>query len=85
MAHSSAEGASQARAERCESDPKTTVTKSGMLKGHENSHTTESLWDCAYDTLKRENLELLDKYEKLLSKELLGASAHHPRSRCRRC
>jgi ankyrin repeat protein len=38
--------------------------------GSRNPSTSQSLWDCAYDALKREARQKVEEYEELLSKEL---------------
>ena len=47
------------------------------------STLSQTLWDRAYDSLKLENQQLVDEYEKLLSKELLELSTPYiPLSCC---
>ncbi|EMR87686.1 putative ankyrin repeat protein [Botrytis cinerea BcDW1] len=56
--------------------PHKSNSQSATIPSHHlpNVHEEEnikSLWDCAYDAVKKENPELVTKYEKLLSTELL--------------
>jgi N-terminal domain of NWD NACHT-NTPase len=50
-----------------------TLDASTVTLNHE-SPPNQTLWDCAYDSLRKENQQLVENYEKLLSKELLGSS-----------
>jgi hypothetical protein len=47
-----------------------TVPSHHPLSVHKEENI-KSLWDCAYDAVKKENPALVTKYEKLLSTELL--------------
>ncbi|KAM0147381.1 hypothetical protein ACHAPG_010622 [Botrytis cinerea] len=47
-----------------------TIPSHHLPSVHEEENIN-SLWDCAYDAVKKENPELVTKYEKLLSTELL--------------
>ncbi|KAM3149290.1 hypothetical protein ABEW05_010451 [Botrytis cinerea] len=47
-----------------------TIPSHHLPSVHEEENI-KSLWDCAYDAVKKENPELVTKYEKLLSTELL--------------
>jgi len=49
-------------------DASTTILNQG------GSSRKETLWDRAYDSLRQKDPQLVDNYEKLLSKELLGPS-----------
>jgi hypothetical protein len=60
--------------ERCEDHSRTAVASHNLSKDG-GSDTAQSLWDCAYGTLKTKNPRLVKKYEKLLSRELPKAGA----------
>jgi hypothetical protein len=72
---SSASGNSLGREERSGDGSVNPVSDSRPLTNYEGSPTTQTLWDRAYDTLREGNRQLVEKYEKLLSKELLKTSA----------
>jgi hypothetical protein len=55
--------------ERLEDRPKGTLSSHYAPEDHENLHA-QSLWDHAYDTLKKDQPDLVTKYEKLLSDDL---------------
>lgn len=44
---------------------------------HEDSPTIQSLWDHAYDTLRKNEPKLIEDYEELLSKEAQKMSTHY--------
>jgi hypothetical protein len=74
-AASSVSGNSLGREERSGDRSVNPVSESCPLTDHEGSSENLTLWDCAYDTLREGNQQLVEKYEKLLSKELLNTSA----------
>ncbi|RWA09407.1 hypothetical protein EKO27_g5694 [Xylaria grammica] len=47
---------------------------------HEDPPAIQSLWGRAYDALREENPQLLEKYEKLLSEDANKANTHHKSS-----
>jgi len=71
----SSAGGSQPQWERSEDGSKTAVPSRDPLKDHEELHSTQSLWDRAYDAIKKEDPQLVEEYNKLLSKELRETSA----------
>lgn len=74
---SSVIGNSLGREERSWDGSVNPVSDSRPLTNYEGSPTTQTLWDRAYDTLREGNRQLAEKYEKLLSKELLKTSAFY--------
>ncbi|CZR66737.1 related to ankyrin [Phialocephala subalpina] len=72
---SSVSGNSLGREEHSGDDSVNPVLNSRPLTNYEGSPTTQTLWDRAYDTLREGNRQLVEKYEKLLSKELLETNS----------
>lgn len=59
------------------SESKSTVTVLGDGESkHNGLKTTASLWDRAYDALKKEDPQLLGKYENLLSNQIQTLSTY---------
>jgi hypothetical protein len=52
------------------------VDNSNLQKGHGESTTLPSLWDHAYEALKIKDPKLVEKYEKLLLRELQETGAN---------
>ncbi|KAJ5359385.1 ankyrin repeat protein [Penicillium cataractarum] len=55
-----------------------------LIADHEDSHTAKSLWDCAYELLEKEDPQLVEKYENLLSEEAKTSTYQQPVMRSRR-
>jgi hypothetical protein len=56
--------------ERLGDGPKGTLPSHHAPEDHENLNHAQSLWDHAYDALKKDQPDLVTKYEKLLSDDL---------------
>ncbi|GAW17421.1 hypothetical protein ANO14919_068780 [Xylariales sp. No.14919] len=56
------------------------ASDSSFVHVHEDPPAIQSLWGRAYDALREENPQLLEKYEKLLSEEASKANTHHKSS-----
>jgi hypothetical protein len=56
--------------ERLGDGPKATPPSHHAPQDREKLNHAQSLWDCAYDTLKKDQPDLVTKYEKLLSEDL---------------
>jgi hypothetical protein len=76
---SPASGSSQVREERSGDGSVNLVLGSHPPSNHEDSPTIKSLWDRAYDTLGKDNRQLVEEYEKLLSKEAQKTGTHQLR------
>lgn len=82
---SSASGCSHTQEEeRREENLIPTVQKNDLLVDHEKPQPAQSLWDQAYDALRGDNPQLVEKYETLLSRESQRTSACHSQARCRK-
>jgi hypothetical protein len=72
----------QTQSEHCEGGSQASAADCDLSKDHEELDTMQSLWDRAYDALKTEDPRLVEKYEKLLSKELSKTSGYQLQSIC---
>lgn len=75
---------SQTQPERFDGGAKVTVLSRQAPKDQEEMRNVQSLWDCAYEALKKNNPQLVTKYERLLSIELSkkGPSCLHSINHC---